>query len=106
MRYVLGYLALVAGLPLAIIAMVQPVNEYRDMGISAVDCDGPGSVIMMSLPALLIYGGGAILFYRSAGTRLQIAPALCCLAIFFAVAVHVAEAAREMIQTDIAQICT
>lgn len=58
------YPPLFAALPVALLAAALPVNSYRAQGIKALDCDGPASVLLFAVPALLIYGAGAILLYR------------------------------------------
>lgn len=61
-----GYLGLAAALPLAIIGATLPVNEFRAQGFAALDYDGPIEVAIVAVPALLIYGTGALLFSRDA----------------------------------------
>ncbi len=63
-RTLILYLALITALPVALLATVLPVNSYQAEGIDALDCDGPASVLLFAIPALLIYGAGAILLYR------------------------------------------
>ena len=89
------YLALIAALLFAILAAVLPVNSYRAQGIDALDCDGPISVLIFALPALLIYGVGAILLYRDRRRRFHVVAALCCAAVFCAVGWNAAAAIRE-----------
>ncbi|MGG6895331.1 MULTISPECIES: hypothetical protein [Rhizobium] len=89
------YLALIAALPVALLAMVVPVNSYRAQGIEALDCDGPMSVLMYAVPALLIYGAGAILLYRDRRRRFHVVAALCCLLVFCSLGWKVASALRE-----------
>ncbi|KAA1182262.1 hypothetical protein FP026_09260 [Rhizobium tropici] len=89
------YLALIAALPVALMAAVLPVNTYRAQGIEAPDCDGPISVLFFALPALLIYGAGAILLYRKRKRRFHLAVSLCCLLVFCTVGWNAAAALRE-----------
>ncbi|NLS15141.1 hypothetical protein HGP16_01050 [Rhizobium sp. P40RR-XXII] len=89
------YLALIAAFPVAVMATVLPVNTYRAQGFAALDCDGPISVLFFALPALLIYGAGAILLYRKRKWRFHLAASLCCLLVFCAVGWNVAAALRE-----------
>jgi uncharacterized BrkB/YihY/UPF0761 family membrane protein len=89
------YLALIAALPLVILAIIIPVNSYRAQGIEALDCDGPANVLLFALPALLIYGIGAILLYRSRNRRLHFVASLCCLLVFCTVGWNAAAALRE-----------
>ena len=89
------YLTLVAALPVAILATVLPVNVYRAQGIEALDCDGPIGVLFFALPALLVYGVGAILLYRKRNRRLHRVAALCCLLVFCFVGWNAVAALRE-----------
>ncbi|MFS8044560.1 hypothetical protein [Rhizobium sp. BR 314] len=89
------YLALIAALPLASMAVVFPVNAYRAQGIDALDCDGPISILIFAVPALLIYGAGAILLYRERSRRFHFAVALCCLLLFLSIGWNAALAIRE-----------
>ncbi|MFK0161936.1 hypothetical protein [Rhizobium sp. NPDC090279] len=89
------YLALVAALPVALLATVLPVNSYRAQGIEALDCDGPAGVLLFALPALLLYGAGAILLYRKRNRRLHLVASLCCLLVFLAVGWNAVAALRE-----------
>lgn len=95
MRRMALYILLIAALPLAILATILPANSYKAQGIAALDCDGPMSAVIFALPALLIYGGGAILLYRDRSRRLHRAVALCCLLVSFAIAWNLIDAVRE-----------
>lgn len=89
------YMALIAALPVAIMAMAIPVNSYRDQGFEALDCDGPIGVLFFALPALVIYGAGAILLYRDRSRRFHRLAALCCTIVFCCVGWNAALALRE-----------
>ncbi|NTJ65447.1 hypothetical protein G6M50_17525 [Agrobacterium rhizogenes] len=89
------YLALIAALPLAILATITPVNTYRAQGFEALDCDGPASVLLFAVPALLIYGAGTILLYRKRNRRLHLVAFLCCALVFCSVGWNAAAALRE-----------
>ncbi|NEI70248.1 hypothetical protein GR212_11755 [Rhizobium lusitanum] len=89
------YLMPVAALPVAVLAAVLPVNSYRAQGIEALDCDGPMSVLIFALPALLVYGASTILFYRGRSRRFHLAASLCCLLVFCCVGWNAAAALRE-----------
>lgn len=95
MRGVALYILLVIALPLAVLAAVLPANSYKAQGIAALDCDGPMSVIIFALPALLIYGGGAILLYRDRNRRVHRIAALCCLLVSLVIAWNLIDAVRE-----------
>ncbi|MBO0127174.1 MULTISPECIES: hypothetical protein [Rhizobium/Agrobacterium group] len=49
------YAILAAMLPVAVLGIVTTPNEYRAVGIDAVDCDGPISVLIPAVPALAAY---------------------------------------------------
>ncbi|MCZ7468645.1 hypothetical protein M0412_13220 [Agrobacterium sp. O3.4] len=49
------YAVLAAMLPVAVLGITTPPNEYRAVGIEAVDCDGPISVLIPAVPALVAY---------------------------------------------------
>jgi hypothetical protein len=53
---------LVLCLPIALMAIITPANEYLAQGIDAIDCDGPISVFIFSIPSYLLYGIGFIFF--------------------------------------------
>ncbi|WFU08192.1 hypothetical protein QA646_12860 [Rhizobium sp. CB3090] len=89
------YLVLVAALPLAILAAALPANSYKAQGITALDCDGPISVFIIALPALVIYAAGAILLYRDRSRRFHYMAALCCLLVTLAVGWNFIAAVRE-----------
>jgi len=43
--------------------LMASVNEYRDQGIDgAVDCNGPGGVMIFVVPSLVVYAAGTIYF--------------------------------------------
>jgi hypothetical protein len=50
-------------LPITLFALMASVNEYQDQGISgAVDCNGPYSVMLFIVPALIIYAAGGVYY--------------------------------------------
>lgn len=56
----LGYAILVLGLPLAVLGMLAPPNEYSAMGGGGIDCDGPLQVLLFAGPAFAIYAGATL----------------------------------------------
>jgi len=94
MRAFASYLILLLAMPLAALAVVSPANVYRAQGIAAPDCDGPLQVIF-AVPAVLIYGAGALLAYR-AGRRFHRLVSLLCLVIALAAVPNIAEAVHEL----------
>ncbi|WP_315855709.1 hypothetical protein [Rhizobium leguminosarum] len=73
----------------------MPANVYRAQGIAAPNCDGPLQVLIFALPALLIYGAGALLAYR-AGRRIHRLVSLLCLIIALATGPNIAGAVHEL----------
>jgi hypothetical protein len=105
MRRMVLYLVLAAALPLAILAAVLPANGYKVQGIAARDCDGPISVFVVALPALLIYGLATILLYRNRSGRFHRIGALCCLLITLAIGWNLTDAIREAHGDDAMEAC-
>jgi hypothetical protein len=95
MRAFASYLILLLAMPLAALAVVLPANVYRAQGIAAPDCDGPLQVLIFAVPAVLIYGAGALLAYR-AGRRFHRLVSLLCLIIALATVPNIAEAVHEL----------
>lgn len=61
-RTIAGYVILIAMLPVAVLGLLAAPNEYRAMGVDAVDCDGPMSVLIFAVPALMTYGIACTIF--------------------------------------------
>ena len=89
------YLLLIAALSVAILAAVLPANSYQTQGIDALDCDGPASVLLFAVPALLIFGASAFLLYRKRNPRLHLVTALRCVLVFCSIGWNAAAALRE-----------
>ena len=56
------YAVLAAMFPVAALGVLGTPNEYRAIGIDAVDCDGPISVLIAAVPALAAYATVGWLF--------------------------------------------
>lgn len=95
MRRLVLYILLIIVLPFAILAVILPANSYKAQGITALDCDGPLSVLIIAIPALLLYAGGMILLYRDKSRRFHRIAALCCLFVSLAIGWNVIAAVRE-----------
>ncbi len=91
----LGFVVLVLALPLALFAMAMPPNEYKAQGIDAVDCDGPISVYLFAIPALLIYGAGAVLNGRRYRDRLNLSVSAVCVVLCLLIAANIGRASME-----------
>ncbi|PRA51824.1 hypothetical protein CQ062_19635 [Ochrobactrum sp. MYb68] len=77
-RVFLGYGVLIVLLPVAVFGMSFPTNEYRAMGIEAIDCDGPITVLIIALPALAVYGVASAVFLSSFRSRRSLFFGLFC----------------------------
>lgn len=94
------YAVLVAMFPLAALGVVGTPNEYRAIGINAVDCDGPMSVLIVAVPALAAYATLGWLFLS--GTKRQrswMAGGVCgliCLALLWSTGAALLEHRRNM----------
>ncbi|WP_027683143.1 hypothetical protein [Rhizobium leguminosarum] len=95
MRAFASYLILLLAMPLAAVGVVSPANVYRAQGIAAPDCDGPLQVLIFAVPAIMIYGAGALLAYRG-GRRFHRLVSLLCLIIALATVPNIAEAVHEL----------
>lgn len=50
-------------LPITLVGLMLPVNDYEAQGMSSLaECDGPGSVMLLVGPALVVYAAGAIYY--------------------------------------------
>ena len=91
-----GLVALVLGLPLALLAALHPPTEYEaTLGIDALDCQGPFETYLFAAPALLIYGMGLVINGVRWRYRMNAILTLLCLAICVAVAANVFGAIAE-----------
>lgn len=101
----LGYSALIAALPAAMLGAVSEANEYRAMGVEALDCDGPLGVLLFAVPAILIYGAGTIInACRFRRCRSAVTACLCGL-ICVPLTVNIGAALRESNRPDVQDGC-
>jgi hypothetical protein len=50
-------------LPVALLGLMVPVNEYREQGVSgAVDCNGSLTLLLFIVPSLVVYAAGAVYY--------------------------------------------
>lgn len=91
----LGFGALLLALPLALFAMAVPPNEYKAQGIDALDCDGPIGVYLFAIPALLIYGVGAVINGRRYRNRLNLSVSAICVVLCLLMAASIGGAYQE-----------
>lgn len=78
----------------------MPANEYKAWGVDALDCDGPISVFLFAIPALLIYGAGAAVNGRYFRNRLNLVLALLCTLVVVLIAASFTEAVREQMRIE------
>lgn len=91
----LGFSVLLLALPLALFAIAIPPNEYRAQGIDALDCDGPISVYLFAIPALLVYGIGAAANARRYRNRLNLSVSVICVVLSLLMAASIGRAYEE-----------
>ena len=97
-------------LPITLFALMASVNEYQDQGISgAVDCNGPYTVMLFIVPALIIYAAGAVFYamlLKAVGRSLLAAVLLIlCLVIVIAAGRKAWSAYREKIRPEHQETC-
>jgi hypothetical protein len=66
-------------LPIALLGMLLPINDYEAQGMSSLaDCDGPLAIMLIIGPSLAVYAAGAI-YYSVVlkGRRRFVLAALC-----------------------------
>ncbi|MBA8876767.1 hypothetical protein [Phyllobacterium myrsinacearum] len=102
----LGYVILVAVMPLAFLAATLPVNEYKAQGIDGVDCDGPLQVLFFTVPILFVYGTGLVLNVRALQKPVNLAVAIICFGMCLFVGLNVAAAVREQQQKSTVETCS
>ena len=76
---------------MAFFAISHPANEYRAMGIDALDCDGLEQTYLFAVPALLIYGSGFLVQLRRWRSRWRLVAAMGCLLVCALVAINTAK---------------
>lgn len=90
----LGYAALVAALPMALLGLL-PANEYKAWGGGGIDCDGPGPVLFFGAVAIAVFGAGAVLNGRHFRKPVRLLVAGICALVCLALVPNVADAVRE-----------
>ncbi|WKL22612.1 hypothetical protein QYR00_19170 [Agrobacterium tumefaciens] len=96
------YAVLAAMFPVAALGVLGTPNEYRAIGIDAVDCDGPISVLIAAVPALAAYATVGWLFvFDTKRHRSLMAGGVCgliCLALVWSIGVALLEHRRNTIE--------
>lgn len=80
-------------------------NEYRAMGIDAVDCDDPISVLMFAVPALLVYGIASVIFLHRWRQMRFLAPGLLCALLSAGLLWNIGRAGVELRKNSAESIC-
>lgn len=91
----LGYLALAAALPLAVLGATLPPNEFAAQGIDALDCDGLLQVMVFAMPAVAVFGAGAVINWIGPRRPARRVIAALCLLACLPVAVNAGSAIAE-----------
>ncbi|MGQ2917102.1 MULTISPECIES: hypothetical protein [Rhizobium] len=96
------YAVLAAMFPVAALGVLGTPNEYRAIGIDAVDCDGPISVLIAAVPALAAYATVGWLFVSGTKRhRSLMAGGVCgliCLALVWSIGAALLEHRRNTIE--------
>jgi hypothetical protein len=99
----LGLVLFLLGLPIAGLAATVSANEYRQLGINALDCDGPFGVYLVALPALVIYAGAMLASLRQ--MRSVANPVLATLSLVICIAVGANLARATAVDTAQVEAC-
>ncbi|MCZ7480876.1 hypothetical protein [Rhizobium rhizogenes] len=89
------YAVLAAMLPVVVLGITTPPNEYRAVGIEAVDCDGPISVLIPAVPALAAYAIIGWVFLSGAKRHRSLISGSICVAISLALIWNIGAALLE-----------
>ena len=89
------YAVLAAMFPIAVLGLVGTPNEYRVIGIDAVDCDGPISVLIAAAPAFVAYAAIGSMFISGAKHHRSRVAAVFCGLVCLALAWNIGMALRE-----------
>ncbi|QCM12597.1 hypothetical protein CFBP6625_19475 [Agrobacterium tumefaciens] len=96
------YAVLAAMFPAAALGVLGTPNEYRAIGIDAVDCDGPISVLIAAVSALAAYATVGWLFVSGTKRhRSLMAGGVCgliCLALVWSIGAALLEHRRNTIE--------
>lgn len=99
------YAVLAAMFPIAVLGLLATPNEYRDIGIDAVDCDGPISVLIAAVPALAAYAIIGWMFVSGAKRHRSRVAAVFCGLVCLALAWNIGMALRENQRNAVETVC-
>jgi hypothetical protein len=76
-------LIVITFLPITLVGLLLPVNDYRDMAIGDIpDCDGPLAIMLLIAPSLVVYAAGgayyAVLLRRRGRSAWAVALMIIC----------------------------
>ena len=89
------YAVLAAMFPVAFMGLVGTPNEYRAVGIEAVDCDGPMSVLIAAVPALAVYAIIGWMFLSGVRRHRSLSSAVFCGLVCLALVWNIGAALQE-----------
>lgn len=101
----LRYAILLVMAPMAVLGLSGTPNEYRAIGIDAVDCDGPLSVLVFAVPALLVYGVAAAIFLRRWKRLRFLAAGFLCALLSMGLLWNIGNATVELRKNNAEPIC-
>ncbi|MFK3780220.1 hypothetical protein [Agrobacterium sp. NPDC089420] len=99
------YAVMAAMLPVAVLGIVGTPNEYRAIGIEAVDCDGPISVLIAAVPALLAYAIIGWLFLSGVKRQRSLVSGGICVLISLALIWNIGLALHEHWRNAVEMAC-
>ncbi|MCR6726196.1 hypothetical protein [Agrobacterium fabrum] len=99
------YAVLAAMFPIAVLGLVGTPNEYRAIGIDAVDCDGPVSVLIAAAPAFVAYAIIGWMFISGAKHHRSGVAAVFCGLVCLALAWNIGMALRENQRNAAETVC-
>ena len=102
-------IVLIGFLPLALFGLLLEPNKYSAIGMQgSVDCDGPLTVLIFTLPAFIIYFLGGIRFLQTAFVKRSIWSgvfAIVCASLCFALLESMFSAIQEYSSVEYQQTC-
>ncbi|MFF2322074.1 hypothetical protein ACFVTJ_13555 [Agrobacterium sp. NPDC058088] len=99
------YAVLAAMFPVAVLGLLATPNEYRDIGIEAIDCDGPISVLIAAVPALVVYAIIGWMFVSGVRRHRSLVAAVFCGLVCLALAWNIGIALWENHRNAVETVC-
>ena len=102
-------IVLIGFLPLALFGLLLEPNKYSAIGMQgSVDCDGPLTVLIFTLPAFIVYFLGVMRFLQAAFLKRSIGScvfAIVCASLCFALLGGIFSAIQEYSSVEYQQTC-